>query len=112
MTRVISALLEREGIDHQAFLGTLEVPDVGEIGLHAWIDLDGDPQQRIDLRARMWLGDDPRVPHGVFEPTPAAVYKGRPFDASIESVVLEILCGKSLDDFPRIGSGPKGSPRP
>lgn len=107
MTRVISALLEREGIDHQAFLGTLVVPDVGKIGLHAWIDIDGDPQQRIDLRARMWLGEDPRVPHGVFEPTAAAIYDGQPFDASIDPIVLQILCGKSLDDFPPIGFKPK-----
>lgn len=112
MTRVISALLEREGIDHQAYMGSLVVPHVGRIGLHAWIDVEGDPVQRIDLRARMWLGEDARVPHGVFEPSPAAVYDGHPFEAYMDPIVLQILCGKSLDDFDRLAPKIKGLPRP
>lgn len=109
MTRVVSALLEREGMDHRAFIGKLAVRDVGTIDWHAWIDV-GD--ERIDLRARMWLGDDPRVPHGVFEPTADALYEGQPFDADIDPVVLQILCGKSLEDFPRLAPAAKHTQRP
>ncbi|HBP6379065.1 TPA: hypothetical protein L6A07_28240 [Pseudomonas aeruginosa] len=36
-----------------------------EIPIHFWIQLaDG---RVIDYRARMWLGDDAGVPHGVFK---------------------------------------------
>lgn len=63
MTRVISSLLQRDGVAHAAMVGRLDVDQVGSIALHHWIELpDG---RRIDLRARMWLGNDARVPHGV-----------------------------------------------
>jgi len=44
--------------------------------VHFWIDLPNG--QRIDYRARMWLGDHPEIPHGIFNPAdfPSVTYKG------------------------------------
>ena len=52
--------------------------------LHFWIALpNGD---YIDYRARMWLGDNADVPHGIFNPVdyPKVTYSG-------SSAELEIL---------------------
>lgn len=66
MTRVISTVMQRDRIDHQVHVGQLRIKGVGEIPHHWWIVL---PDGRIcDLRARMWLGCDPLVPHGLFSP--------------------------------------------
>ncbi len=81
MSRVISALLSINGIEHQAWQGLLldckllEDHSVGpevEIAVtHWWIKLaDG---STIDYRARMWLGDD--APHGVFQADPAGRFR-------------------------------------
>lgn len=109
LTRVVCAMLKREGIEHRANAGTLEVAGVGQIGWHAWVDV-GDV--RIDLRARMWLGDDERVPHGAFEPTSEAIYTGRPWDASLNPIVLEIVCGQKLEDLPRFSVSKSKALRP
>ncbi|MDD2223676.1 MAG: hypothetical protein PHF42_09580 [Pseudomonas sp.] len=51
LTRVVSALLTREGVEHQMHQGALETPE-GRIGVHCWIRL---PDGAIcDFRARMW----------------------------------------------------------
>lgn len=99
MTRVISALLHRDGIAHSAMLGRLGVCGVGEIPNHYWIQLaDG---RLIDLRARMWLGDDPRVPHGVFEQERAdARYEGLAVDLPCAPVVFWALTDLTIDAFP------------
>lgn len=109
-TRVISALLQREGLSHTIEVGELVVAGVGRIPLHWWIRLG---QQRtagaavvIDYRARMWLGDDSRVPHGVFVPHADAVdFRPRgeipPEDAS-SPMIFWVLAGKALDDFPHL----------
>lgn len=63
MTRVISSILSRCHIAHtiqQGFIST----SFGEIA-HFWIALED--EFLIDYRARMWLGHEPAVPHGVFK---------------------------------------------
>jgi hypothetical protein len=63
MTRVISTLLNRDGVAHTVRCGRVRGPGDG-IDLHYWVVLtDG---RIVDLRARVWLGDD--APHGVFKP--------------------------------------------
>lgn len=78
MTRVVSYVLRQHGVAHEACFGTLEIkagsPKLRKIDPHWWIDLGG--EWIIDYRARMWLGKDKRVPHGVFplKYFPKAVY--------------------------------------
>lgn len=70
LSRVVAALLSREGIEHQAHQGTLQTPQ-GRIGLHCWVELpDG---AIIDFRARMWLGEE--APHGIFYPDKESRYE-------------------------------------
>lgn len=101
MTQVVSTLLAREGIAHRAVVGSLAVAGVGTIALHWWIELaDG---WLCDLRARCWLGDDARVPHGVFEPGTAALYTPRQTcDAVVSPVVFWVLAGAPLEAFGRL----------
>ena len=99
MTRVVSSLLQRDSIAHTPMVGSLEVPSMGRIALHYWIELgDG---RRIDLRARRWLGDDLRVPHGIVPADHAhSHFTGRPIHFSPGPIVFWALTGRAIDDFP------------
>lgn len=105
LSRVISTLLHREGIDHQLMAGSLTIVGVGRIGLHWWIEL---PEGAVvDFRARMWLGDDEAVPHGLFERTSAMTYDGSLVRARLDPMVFFILTGTQLDQvgaFPVAGA--------
>jgi hypothetical protein len=80
LTRICNTVLVEHGIKHQPMAGTLARPKLNQLmPIHLWIDLPtGD---RIDYRARMWLGND-GVPHGIFKPQdfPDIIYKGSPID--------------------------------
>lgn len=66
LTRAISTLMQRDAVAHRVHVGHVQIEGVGTIPYHWWIAL---PDGRLcDLRARMWLGRDERVPHGLFEP--------------------------------------------
>lgn len=66
LTRCISTLMQRDGIEHRVLVGSLAITGVGSIPHHWWIAMpDG---TLCDFRARMWLGDDASVPHGLFVP--------------------------------------------
>ena len=107
-TLVASMLLEREGVPHQRRLGRVTVEGVGDIAHHYWIELrDG---RLCDFKARMWLGDDPGVPHGVFENKCARVIyqpaaglwrnkKGTQMlvESRLAALALEICRGQPLD---------------
>lgn len=107
-SRVISMLLQREGIDHVIETGSLNVPGVGRIPYHWWIRLgESEGAALIDYRARMWLGSDPRVPHGVFMPADTgarfkAVTSG-PADGTAARLIFLILAGVSLERYPTLG---------
>lgn len=104
-TRVISALLVREGIDHAIEIGALDVAGVGRIPYHWWIRLGqaagGD---LIDYRARMWLGLDSRVPHGVFSPTDVLarfeVQAMEPAEGASHPIIFWALTGMPIEDYP------------
>jgi hypothetical protein len=85
LTRVITTVLKEHSIPHTCMVGTLTLTGTNTgAPVHFWIDLpDG---QRVDYRARMWLGERPDVPHGIFNPAdfPGVTYKG-------EAVPLEPL---------------------
>lgn len=76
-TRLAHTALADAGVDHTCHIGRIVSAD-GErqSPVHYWVELtDG---VIIDYRARMWLGDDEGVPHGVFRPNgyKSWVYKG------------------------------------
>ena len=99
MTRVFSSLLQRDGVHHTPMAERLVIEGLGQIAPHCWIELkDG---RRIDLRARMWRGDDPRVPHGIV-PTHASglQYEGEPFQVAASPLVFWALTDTTMDTFP------------
>lgn len=64
-TRIAHSLLAGAGVTHTCMAGRLVSTSLNEeLPLHFWIQLDD--CRVIDYRARMWLGDDAGVPHGVF----------------------------------------------
>lgn len=65
-TRIAHSVLTEVGIPHSCMQGQLvSASGNEELPIHFWIKLnDG---RVIDYRARMWLGDDAAVPHGVFK---------------------------------------------
>lgn len=104
MTRVISALLTREDIAHQVNVGRLEVSGQGVIPRHWWITL---PEGWIcDYRARMWLGTDSAVPHGVFLPAGDSRYQASdtcsPRSVSLPSDILFLMSGLDVATYPRL----------
>lgn len=104
LCRVLSILLTRERVTHQTHIGALEVEGVGRIGTHCWIELQHGVF--VDLRARMWLGPDDRVPHGVFQLSPGQRYSKRgqlPVMSHPSSALMfEILSDHRLDGFPSL----------
>lgn len=104
MTRVVSTLLARECVAHQGCVGRLEIDGVGSIGLHWWVEL---PDGSIcDLRARMWLGDGPAVPHGAFKAGQGVRYLvGARRQVALPPEIFEVLAGQSLDSYPALTRG-------
>lgn len=98
LTRVISTLMQRDGIAHQVCVGSLTISDVGMIPLHWWIVLsDG---RICDYRARMWLGQSVEVPHGLFVPCQKQLYTisnmVEPADIRLSEALFNVLTGMSL----------------
>lgn len=67
ITHAVSFVLHEAGIKHRCALGFVKDAEIGIYVIpHVWIELtDG---WIVDFRLRMWLGDEDRVPHGVFNP--------------------------------------------
>lgn len=102
MARVISTLLQRDGISHIPMAGRLAIEGVGQIVPHCWVELEDG--RRIDLRARMWLGDDPRVPHGIVPADALCVhYEGAPFQVMGSPLVFWALTDTTVDAFAPAG---------
>lgn len=104
LTRVISALMNRENMAHKICIGSLRISGVGVIPRHWWIGLEN--SQYCDYRARMWLGNDPLVPHGVFSPQAHHQYEVAeeltPGDVALPASVIAVLAGRPIDSFPRL----------
>jgi hypothetical protein len=83
-----TALVGR-GASHTVFIGRLVSLDgLTRTPVHLWIELeDGN---LIDFRARMWLGDDGDVPHGLFtrETFPSWKYAGEDIEIAVLSPAL------------------------
>ena len=93
MTRIIHSLLAIDKIKHHTYSGYITYE--GKSVYHWWIDKDG---YRIDYRARMWLGNGIRIPHGIFRPIdyPYVEYNG----VVIDIPVLNPAMFKILVDQP------------
>lgn len=101
MVSVASAVRARDGVAHQAMCGRLSVVGVGIIRVHCWIAFA--TGQILDLRARMWLGNDARVPHGLFLSNGHACYgPGRTFQSRLSEAVFTMLAGRSLASAPAL----------
>lgn len=100
LTRVVSALLTDVQVPHQMYAGSLVIEGVGAIPLHWWVSLPGG--MTLDLRARMWLGDDECVPHGSFQPSSSQRYVGNPQDGALPRVVLDLMTGRPLAALPPV----------
>lgn len=98
--RLASALLHRNQIQHQCFLGSVREEDsngVTLIPVHLWIEVG---TLMVDYRARMWVGAS--APHGVFEKEllKGYYYLGKPFNLGITSDILfYILSGVAITEF-------------
>lgn len=108
MTRVLSTVLAKQGVKHTVAGGLLSGGERGQIP-HYWIEL---PDKRIiDLRARMWMGEN--APHGVFENKRLDVeyIKEREYESFIvQPFLYQILSGRDLDDAPLFPDGKEKSP--
>lgn len=105
LSRVVSTLLHRAGIEHRVRVGSLGIEGVGRISIHWWVELpDG---TLVDYRARMWLGTDPRVPHGVFAPELHHRYAPDPDSSpdapiTLSATLFQLLSGRPLASYPRL----------
>lgn len=99
LSRVLSVLLRHADCTHRVLVGSLCVDGHGEIPLHCWIELENG--QVCDLRARMWLGSKPRVPHGRFTPAADQQYVAHGELAALhaDSILFEILAGAPVASF-------------
>lgn len=78
MSMLVSAFLKRHGIEHRCMHGSVHhKPSNSYVAPHYWIELGQDII--VDIRLRMWLGDNDSIPHGVFATamTPDLVYRGK-----------------------------------
>ena len=90
MSRVLTYLLHRAGVPHQAYTGSLTIKG-RSMPVHFWLVLEDG--RHIDYRARMWFGEHDHVPHGIFNPEnyPEVTYEGEPVDLTVSDLIFQIL---------------------
>lgn len=93
LTHVIHRVLSDENIEHTVYTGqVINNSNNDTIPIHYWIDID---DLRIDYRARMYLGDMPDIPHGVFYHTDYVnvSYEGSPTQLNLlpHAVIQELI---------------------
>ncbi|EOV0986130.1 hypothetical protein ACW6AV_003622 [Edwardsiella piscicida] len=101
MTRVISYLLNKAEIRHSCMYGFVQNEQTKDIVTpHFWIILEDG--WLVDLRLRMWLGDNDTIPHGVFHPDnePNFLYQGEPvprdFNMTLGHDLLNVMTDGKL----------------
>lgn len=100
-TRCASMLLTREGVEHKVCEGSLAVEGFGEIPLHWWIELESGLV--CDFRARMWLGEDERIHHGVSVASERHVYRpNSKMEIQVSEIIFHILTGEKIEDYPQL----------
>jgi hypothetical protein len=102
LTSVISSLLTGAGVSHRIFIGSAKTEGNFGISPHLWIEVD---DYVIDYRLRMWLGDDPSIPHGFFKKSEYShiTYSGSATESSGDrEPIARVLCltaGVVYDDL-------------
>jgi hypothetical protein len=84
LTQVIHRVLSDQQLQHTIYIGqVIDKTNSHTIPIHYWIDAEEDV--RIDYRARMWLGETPDIPHGVFHPVDYLMisYEGSPIELAL-----------------------------
>lgn len=88
-TRLAHTALANAGVEHTCHIGRIVSADgKRQSPVHYWVELtDG---MIIDYRARMWLGDDEGVPHGIFSPDgyKSWVYQGSTTELPLLSPIV------------------------
>jgi hypothetical protein len=98
LVRVTATLLSANGTSYEAHRGSLWVKGIGHVEPHHWIVLSSG--ETVDFRARLWLGNEAHIPHGVFTPTHAQIYTSHStFSAVVHEVVFFALTGVRIGDF-------------
>ena len=106
LSRVISALLNKSGVEHKMVVGFLHgASSEGQATprriLHWWIELGN---QTIDLRARMWMGH--RAPHGLFDPATLTEFRYEAVSTEHRSSpslqILSVMAGIDLATLPAL----------
>ena len=76
-TIAISTFLRNHGVEHVVKCGVVKVTAGGRDGVfapHFWVEIG---KKVIDFRLRMWFGNEPDIPHGVFAPGDCGIeYEG------------------------------------
>ena len=93
MTRVVSYVLRQANIPHDVYMGLVYQGEEKLVPIHYWVTL---PDARIiDYKLRMWVGDRPDVPHGIFIPSdfPDFEYAGRIISMPVSALIFGILTG-------------------
>ena len=97
MTNIISRLLDRLYVKYSVFRGfAIDHKNNKRTPLHYWIQLD--TGHVVDFRARMWLGKDEHVPHGVFSPTDFPALEYRPEEQIIAANLNDAICNLLSDN--------------
>lgn len=101
MSSLVATLLHRNGIAYQGMCGQIVPKQLGSPIPHVWVEVG---ELVVDFRARMWMGDLPDVPHGVFlKADHPDLYRGNPVE--IEPLpdflfqILQIPFPKHLKDL-------------
>lgn len=114
LTRVLSTVFQRHGIEHVVCIGHLSVDGLGEIPYHWWIRFANG--EVCDLRARMWLGDEPQVPHGIFSPLSHHHYQStdEPALGSVQlpHAIFSMLANHPVEAFDNTTSPEPSVPQP
>lgn len=88
LSRCVTTILHSHSIVHQVMAGTLTVNE-SIIRLHFWV-CSG--PFVIDYRARMWLGDQSTVPHGIVASEGPWIYRGQPIHmAPLDRKIMAML---------------------
>lgn len=90
LTRVISFRLRELEVPHSIMVGAA-FTGKRQVKPHWWIEMfDG---RSVDYRARMWLGDEPLIPHGIFrrDDYPNVMYEGEEYRCRVSRTVFDIL---------------------
>jgi hypothetical protein len=75
LTRILDYVLHQHSIRHKVCAGRISYPATGEsMAPHFWIEVPLEEVVAVvDYRARMWLGDEADILHGIFRAGGSAV---------------------------------------